>query len=234
MSSKRKYTDAEFITAVKRSVSFGQVFKLLNIAPTGGHYAIAKQMVKQLNLDISHFKGKAWAAGRHIPCKSCLKIPLDKILVKDSSYHNTTYLRDRLFRDKIKKRICENCGITEWLGKPVALQLHHINGDRTDHRLENLQIVCPNCHAQTKTYCGKQNKLPQVPCARCHKMIKHNKKYCSHLCANQDKKYTHKTKIVWPSKEKVKYLVNKEGYSAVGRRLGVSDNAIRKFLNKPQ
>ena len=49
---------------------------------------------------------------------------------------------------------CECCGLTEWLGQPIALELHHINGITTDNRLDNLVILCPNCHAQTDNYRG--------------------------------------------------------------------------------
>ena len=64
-------------------------------------------------------------------------------------------IKGKLIREGLKENKCEICGlINEWNGKPLVLQLHHINGNHTDNRLENLQILCPNCHSQTDTYCG--------------------------------------------------------------------------------
>lgn len=56
---------------------------------------------------------------------------------------------------KIRGHKCENCGLTEWLGQPINLEIHHINGDRTDNTFENLQLLCPNCHSYTETFCYK-------------------------------------------------------------------------------
>lgn len=64
-------------------------------------------------------------------------------------------IRNRLLSEGIKEHKCECCGLTEWLGHPISLELHHLNGIHTDNRLENLQVLCPNCHAQTDNYSGK-------------------------------------------------------------------------------
>ena len=61
----------------------------------------------------------------------------------------------------MKEHKCESCGISEWLGKPLSLELDYINGDRYDNRLQNLRILCPNCHAQTDTYRGKNKGKQQ-------------------------------------------------------------------------
>lgn len=64
--------------------------------------------------------------------------------------------KELVLNHKLKPYKCEICGITEWLGNPITLQLHHINGNPLDDRLENLQILCPNCHSQTDSYCKRQ------------------------------------------------------------------------------
>lgn len=80
--------------------------------------------------------------------------PLIEILVLGSSYQ-TNKLRIRLLREGVKEHRCEVCGLSEWLGSPIPLELDHINGINNDHRLHNLRLICPNCHAQTDNYRGK-------------------------------------------------------------------------------
>jgi hypothetical protein len=67
-------------------------------------------------------------------------------------------LKLKLLRDKLKQQICENCKREEWLGEIIPLELHHINGNRFDNRLSNLQLLCPNCHALTDNYSGRKTK----------------------------------------------------------------------------
>lgn len=81
----------------------------------------------------------------------------ETIFVKDSKY-KTSGLKTKLLQYGLKEARCEICQNTEWRGKPIPLQTHHINGIHTDNRLENLQLVCPNCHAQTDNYCGRNIK----------------------------------------------------------------------------
>jgi 5-methylcytosine-specific restriction endonuclease McrA len=86
------------------------------------------------------------------------KQPYEKILVENSTYVTTSSLKDRLVKDGLLEYKCVKCkneGIH--MGECLSLQLDHINGIRNDHRLENLRILCPNCHSQTKTY-GSKNR----------------------------------------------------------------------------
>ncbi len=96
---------------------------------------------------------KAIEKGRKTNC-----IPLDKILIENSTYENMSRLKIRLFSEQIKENKCEECGITEWNNKPLTLQIHHINGIHNDHRISNLKLLCPNCHSQTENYAGANNK----------------------------------------------------------------------------
>lgn len=86
------------------------------------------------------------------------KIPLNEILNGEHPYYQTYKLRNRLIKEGIKTNKCECCGITKWNGIEIVCQLDHINGDNSDHMLENLRLICPNCHSQTETYCGKNKK----------------------------------------------------------------------------
>ena len=82
-------------------------------------------------------------------------IPIEDLLVADRPQTSRSHFKERLFEAGLKENICEICGLTEWLGKPLSMALHHINGDAADNRLENIQMLCPNCHAQTDTYGGR-------------------------------------------------------------------------------
>jgi len=86
------------------------------------------------------------------------KLNLNEILEGKHPQYQSNKLRKRLLDDKIKLHQCESCGITEWNGQPVPLELNHIDGNCHNHKLENLEIICPNCHAQTTTYRGKNIK----------------------------------------------------------------------------
>lgn len=75
--------------------------------------------------------------------------------MEDSDYLNSWALKKRLLAEGLLEERCAECGISEWNGRPLSLHLDHINGDRRDQRLENLRFLCPNCHSQTETYCGR-------------------------------------------------------------------------------
>jgi Homeodomain-like domain-containing protein len=78
---------------------------------------------------------------------------------------NRTHLKQRLLAEGLKENRCEQCGIDSWLGKPLSMALHHVNGDGLDNRLENLVLLCPNCHAQTPNFSGRNRRLRRVQAA---------------------------------------------------------------------
>jgi DNA-binding CsgD family transcriptional regulator len=91
-------------------------------------------------------------------------LPLDELLVA-GVYRSRFNLKLRLVKAGVKQKLCESCGIASWNGQRISLALHHVNGDRHDNRLENLQLLCPNCHSQTETYAGRNghSRLRAVP-----------------------------------------------------------------------
>lgn len=154
MARKNKYSNEEFILAVKENLSYASVIRQLGLYVGGSNYETVKRKIKELNLDISHFTGQGWNTGdRYRPVTS--PKPLSEILILNSTYTNTNSLRKRILNEELKECKCEICNNTHWLDQPIALELHHINGIKDDNRIENLQIVCPNCHAFTDNYRGK-------------------------------------------------------------------------------
>jgi len=87
-------------------------------------------------------------------------MPLDEALTNPSPYFNTGKLRQRLVNAGIKQNQCEACGITEWMGNPLPFELDHIDGNRSNNCLDNLRMLCPNCHAQTETWCRRRSSRP--------------------------------------------------------------------------
>lgn len=154
--SKHKYTDEEFAQAVAESTSIRQTLIKLGVKAVGGNYATAKNKVIKMKLDVSHHTGKGWnKGGKFVPTPAK---PLDEILVENSTYQSYK-LKNRLYEAGLAKPQCYICGLLEWNGQKLSFHLDHMNGISNDNRLENLQILCPNCHSQTDTYCGKNKKV---------------------------------------------------------------------------
>lgn len=139
-------SDGEFKELIENSASTSDVLKALGYTVKGnswGYKIVADRMDK---LQISFGKKfKVDNSGK------TFLIPLEKVLTKDSDY-NRTKLKERLVAEGIKEYKCEICGLSEWLDKPISLQLHHLNGIHNDNRLSNLQLLCPNCHSQTENF----------------------------------------------------------------------------------
>jgi 5-methylcytosine-specific restriction endonuclease McrA len=157
---KRTWTDEQLKHAVANSFSYRQVLNKLNLREAGGNYDQVKKYIREYELSAAHFTGKGWNKGR----KGFLRplIPLENILIKDSTYQSFK-LKNRLFAVKLKLPYCEECG---WARKSddgrVPLELDHINGDRHDNRIENLRVLCPNCHSLKPTHRGKNRKSARV------------------------------------------------------------------------
>jgi 5-methylcytosine-specific restriction endonuclease McrA len=150
--SRRRYTDEDVANAVARAVSIADALRRLGLVPAGGNYELLYQRIRQLGLNTDHLLGQAWRRGNRIPP---LKARSLEEICTEGSYYKTSLLKERLIREGIRSRACEECGLTHWRGLPIPLELNHINGRRDDNRLENIQLVCPNCHALTPTYRGR-------------------------------------------------------------------------------
>lgn len=149
----KRYTEQQLIEAVQTSISIRQVLIKLGLAPQGGGYQTIHKAIQRLHLDTSHFLGQASNKGQ----KFNPKRPIEDYLYNKQPIQSYK-LKARLIRDGYFQRRCYQCTLTEWNGKPIPLELEHIDGDHTNNNLSNLTILCPNCHAQTSTYRGKNIK----------------------------------------------------------------------------
>jgi hypothetical protein len=140
---KRKWDD-ELPEAIKKLNSFSEVAEYFGLYRT--NYRRFKRRADQLGLDYSHFRKSGYKPK-----------DLSDVLTENST--NDSYkLKLRLFKEGLFEEKCYCCGITEWMGKKAPLELEHINGVHNDNRLENLTILCANCHSQTEFFRGRNIK----------------------------------------------------------------------------
>ena len=144
-------SDEEFKTIIANNDSYSACLRELGLGTKGSSaFSNLKKRIAELECSIEHF----CAASTHRATNG-KAIPLEQILVENSTYANTDNLKKRLIREGLLDYHCTICGINEWQGQPLVLQMDHINGKHNDNRIENLRLLCPNCHSQTKTYAGK-------------------------------------------------------------------------------
>lgn len=154
-SDYKNFNKEEFQKLINESTSISEILRKLNLKDRGANHTKLSKFLKESDYDTSSLKGT------HVKRYNDKGIPkkwLSEILVENST-GNSNKLRERLIQYGVKKNQCENpkCGITEWCGEPITLELHHINGNHYDNRLENLVLLCPNCHSQTSNFRGKKS-----------------------------------------------------------------------------
>ena len=154
-------SDWEFQAAVAKSLPIRQVLARIGLVPAGGNHKTVHGRIAKLGLDTSHFTGVGWNVGARYKTFG-RKAALTEIMVENSPYNFTHGLKKRLLREGVKARCCEGSGLQEWRGAPIPLELHHANGINNDHRLANLQSLCPNCHALTDPYRGKNHNIKNI------------------------------------------------------------------------
>lgn len=154
-----KLTNQEFIDLVKSSLNTSEVLFKLGYTTTGNSwgYSQIKQRMQELNLSGKDFRGKS-----AIVEKTEQNVVDPKELFCKDSKHARCVLRRAIISENLIPYKCAICGITEWQGKNLSLELDHINGINNDNRLENLRFLCPNCHSQTVTYGSKNQKITEI------------------------------------------------------------------------
>ena len=145
---KVHYTKELLEENVKDCYSFAELCRRLGLKPEGSNPKTVRKKMDEFGIDYSHFTGKGWHKNPANPIYREKYLPN---LCEHSSLSSTN-ARLLAYRLGLKENKCEICGTSEWLGNPIQCELHHINGDPTDNRIENLQILCPNCHSQTDNF----------------------------------------------------------------------------------
>lgn len=196
---------------------------------------VVKMRCKYDNIDTSHLPvGLTWAKGRLLKAKQTYT--LEDILVENSPYTSCSALKNRLYKELGWERRCSVCKLDSWMGTVIPIDLDHRNGVHTDNRIENLRLLCPNCHALTDTYKGKNIKiykdnpitrpLKSIMCA-CGAAIYKNAAKCAPCHTKSTRKFD------WPSYEELMQHVNSRiPMTTIGKMYGVSDNAVRNWIKK--
>lgn len=207
---------------VSKSTSRKEVLLKLKIRSAGDNFKTLKKYLELYKIDTSHF---IRCYDRMVYRNKSNKIDLDEILVENSSY-NRSRLKNRLYEEGLRERKCCLCGQDEyWNGMKISLIIDHINGIHNDNRIDNLRIVCPNCNAGLDTFAGKNNKIKRKEYfCECGENMTSVSKNCN-TCEKMSRR-----KVERPTIEQLLKDVNELGYSATGRKYGVSDNAIRKWI----
>ena len=262
---------------VQESHSVSEVLRKLGKRPSGGMNIFIGQHIREHGIDMSHFTGQRWSLGLDISDERIKKIarknryPDEEVFCENSKCARGG-VKTRIIRRNLIEYKCNICRQEpKWQGKPIVLILDHINGIRNDHRLMNLQFVCPNCNSQLPTFAGKNiqeidnngNSIHRWFCQNCSKPIRKYAQYCT-TCGYEKRKrqfmlldspnnfcpcgkrISHKAqackscaakahnaarrKVPYPPTTELVKEVKRTSYEAVGRRLGITGVAVKKWI----
>lgn len=238
----------EVRTAAKVSYTVSDLMRLLGASPTNSPYR--KALKRFLDKHGIIMLGPKPTISR--------RRSTSEYLVLDGPSISSSNLKKKLINEGILPETCSICGLGPlWLGCSLSLHLDHVNGNNRDNRIENLRILCPNCHSQTDTYCGRGNKGRKLPSRFLQRIDRETLvKEANDSSINQvAKKYgvawgtvnaivkddytaydkvtgvnKRRFKIDWPDLNELDRMLSEGSYESVAKELGVSSNAIRKHI----
>lgn len=241
-----KLSKEQIISIIEKHTDWNDCMKEIGYTSCT-HLPIIKKKLNNLNIAYSHLE-------KSKPITNSARYTLEEILVEDSPYcGGMRILLKRLKKECGWEHRCSICKLSEWNDKPIPLEIDHIDGCHTNNTYSNLRAICPNCHAQTDTYKGKnirsckENKIkllenpPPLPkpkpivhetkyCTGCSKEIHHRNTQCNACKAKDVFQSGEKRKVERPSYEQLLLDLQQQSMVKVGKKYGVSDNAIRKWL----
>lgn len=137
----REYSDEDVKTVSRQVTSMSQLLKCLGLACAGGNYINMRRILQRLNLTCDHWHGQAWNK--------------DKQLKNWEDYTRASHLKPHLIKKRGNR--CEKCGGEKWFGNDIPLEIHHLDGDRTNNREDNIFLYCCNCHSFTDNWRNKKH-----------------------------------------------------------------------------
>jgi len=247
VSRRVRFTERDLRAAITASRTWAETLRRLGYRTAGGNWLTLKKYAARWQIPTDHFDPDG-VRNEALSKASAGRRPLAEILVRNSSY-SRQHLKSRLFAEGLKQRRCEACGQGElWRGDRMALILDHVNGVPDDHRIENLRVLCPNCAATLDTHCVRKNRIVPTPrpCPRCGVAFipsRRRQKYCSRECGSRWERNVPagpsslkgrprpgSRRVRRPPYAQLLKEIDEAGFAAVGRRYGVSDNAVRKWV----
>lgn len=238
---RRKYSKIKLEEVVAQSYSISEVLRRLGLKNTGGSHRLIRMRIDEYEINCEHFTGSGWAKSQTVATHpSVLKTSIansisnNECFVERSGCGSSKLLFKLLGLGYENK--CDICHITEWMGKPIRLHVDHINGISRDNRLNNLRILCPNCHQQTETWGSKNRsaliKLPSDPPAcQCGERKSRGATICR-TCEN-NRRRTDIYKKFNPSPEYLRWALSENiSFTTIGKKNGVSATTVRNRMRQ--
>jgi hypothetical protein len=222
-----KYTKEDIVQAVKNSDSLSDVLRNLGLRVAGSNLRTLKIKIKQYDIDISNFTYQKNVIKNFVDRR---RVPIEVYLSNQKSI-GSYVLKNKLIKQGFFQKQCSYCHLTTWLGRDIPLELHHMDGNHNNNTLENLTILCPNCHAMTeKDNIRKQTKIVETYCSCGKKICQKSTKCrsCSVLGTKQ--------KITYPHYTTLEKMISNSTMTQIARELGISFNTLKKHMknHKPK